>query len=72
MSEKEKLLKEARELGIVDVDVHGGSENTLEALELAIKLTKKHGKEVFDSSEEKRRAQGLNTYEQVQTSSAKT
>lgn len=54
---KEKALREAREQGIVDVDVIStkGSSNSLEALELAIELTKKHGLALCKEFEERRK-----------------
>jgi hypothetical protein len=54
MDEREKLLKEARELGIVDVE---GEKISLETLKLAVELTKKHAPKLYERLEKRRKAQ---------------
>lgn len=50
-------IKEAKELGIVDIDAHlynGDQKKGLETLKLAIKLQKEHGQRIYDECEKRR------------------
>jgi len=54
---KEELLQEAKKLGIVDVSTASPNGITPETLDLAIKLTRKHGATLYQKIEERRKAQ---------------
>ena len=51
--EKEALLKEAAELGIVDVVAEGRDGIDLDTLRLAIELTRKHAPSVYKRLEKR-------------------
>jgi len=54
--EKLNILQEAKELGIVDIDVHNG-EISYETIKLASDLTKKHKDEIYSRLNERRKSQ---------------
>jgi hypothetical protein len=55
---KEKILQEAKEQGIIDIDTHGSNDKiSLSTVELATKLMKKHGPETYKRLEEIRKKQ---------------
>lgn len=54
---REQLLKEAKELGIVDVDAHSTNGSITDSLSLAVELMKKHGPEIYRKLDERRKQQ---------------
>jgi len=54
---KEKILKEAREVGIVDIDSHPNEKISLDTIKLATELTKKHAPRIYEELEKRRKEQ---------------
>lgn len=53
-AQKKDILKEVKKMGIVDIDAHPINEDTIK---LAIELTKKHGPEIYERLEKRRKEQ---------------